>query len=386
MAGILDEQVLVIMNALNNRVRLVGGCVRDYLLHRPVQDIDMATPLAPKEVMDLLNQAGIQVVPTGLKHGTVTAVIQHRPFEITTLRQDLKTDGRHAVVGWTADYVLDAKRRDFTFNALYMDHLGKIYDPVGGLKDLKKRRVCFIGEPADRIREDYLRLLRYFRFWSLVDTHLPDPMVLKTVAALQDGLKQVSNERKTMEFLKILTTPRVGEALKMMRRTGILSQIVERAHLIQLERFLRVYPTADVIERLAVLTGGKTGILCLSNVQKKKLSLCCQSFCPGHSLKRDKSVWAERGKEVFDFYVYRAMARGHLSRQKATDYLKMSVPPFPVRAADLIPYGIKPGTGMGNALKKAQRIWQNLGFPSEKKLVIQKLLSYTLKNNKRRKA
>ena len=154
MAGILDEQVLVIMNALNNRVRLVGGCVRDYLLHRPVQDIDMATPLAPKEVMDLLNQAGIQVVPTGLKHGTVTAVIQHRPFEITTLRQDLKTDGRHAVVGWTADYVLDAKRRDFTFNALYMDHLGKIYDPVGGLKDLKKRRVCFIGEPADRFIDD----------------------------------------------------------------------------------------------------------------------------------------------------------------------------------------------------------------------------------------
>lgn len=385
MHQLLDEQVLRIMNVLNNRVRLVGGCVRDYLLNRAVKDIDMATPLPPQEVMRLLQSAGMRVVPTGLKHGTVTAVIDHRPFEITTLRRDLETDGRHATVGWTADYAADAARRDFTVNALYMDQNGHIEDYVGGLADLKKRRVRFIGDPAARIREDYLRILRYFRFWSLMDTHPADPVVKKVLCTLKDGLKNVSKERKTMEFLKILTTPRVVDALKLMRQTGVLTDIVGAAHLIQLQRFLKVHPSADAMERLAVLTKGATGILCLSNAQKEKVAGCCRRVVLGRSLKQDKIWCTILKKDIFHFHVYCAWAQGRLSEQTARDYLKMTLPPFPVRAADLIAHGVQPGVQMGRMLKKAEQIWWVLDFPAEKKLVIQELLSYTLKNNKRRK-
>lgn len=385
MNQLLDEQVLFVMRALENQARLVGGCVRDYLLDRVVQDIDIATPLPPQEVMRLLQKAGIRVVPTGLKHGTVTAVIGHRPFEITTLRRDLETDGRHATVGWTDDYKADAERRDFTINALYMDQDGHIEDYIGGLADLKKRCVRFIGDPAARVQEDYLRILRYFRFWSLVDTHTADVRILPVLITLKEGLKNVSKERKTIEFIKILQTPRVLDALKIMRKTGILSDIVGAVHLIRLKRFLSVYPSADAMERLAVLTGGKTGILCLSNAQKKKVKLCACRLMLGRDTKRDKGVCARLGKEIFDFHVYHAWAQGRISKQKAKAYLKMPMPIFPIRADDLMAYGIKPGVQMGRLLKKAGRIWQELDFPVEKKLVIQELLSYTLKNNKRRK-
>lgn len=385
MHQLLDEQVLFILGALGNRARLVGGCVRDYLLGREIKDIDIATPLEPQEVMTLLQKAGIRVVPTGLKHGTVTAVMEHRPFEITTLRRDLETDGRHAMVRWTDDYAADAARRDFTINALYMDQDGHIEDYVGGLADLKNRYVRFIGEPAHRIQEDYLRILRYFRFWSLVDTHAADVRILRLLTRLKEGLKKVSKERKTMEFIKILQTPRVLDALKMMRKTGVLSDIVGAAHLIRLKRFLSVYPSADAMERLAVLTGGQTGILCLSNAQKKKVKLCACRLRLGRDTKQDKAVCARLGKEIFDFHVYHAWAQGRISKQKAMAYLRMPAPVFPVRADDLMACGIKPGVQMGRLLKKANRIWQELDFPAEKKLVIQELLSYTLKNKQRRK-
>ncbi len=388
MNALLDERVKMIVNALDGQVRLVGGCVRDYLIGWPLHDIDLATPLKPEAVIQKLTDAGIRVVPTGLKHGTVTAVIHHKPFEITTLRHDLKTDGRHAVVEWTDDYAADANRRDFTINALYMDAGGKIFDYVDGRIDLKKRQVRFIGQPAQRIAEDYLRILRYFRFFGLIDVHRPDPSVLRVLREKKSGLAGVSKERITSEFFKILMVPRVLTVLKMMQQTGILSDIVGAAHVRSMRRFLSVCPDAGVLERLAVLTGGKTGVLCLSNEQKRVMKLYCLPVRIGLSLKKDKLFFAHHNRAVFDFHIYRAQMAGRLSKGQARFLLLMQQPVFPISASDLMEIGVSAGPVIGKLLKKAERIWQQSGFISDKNVVIRQLMCHNEYNqvlNKKRR-
>lgn len=209
--------------------RFVGGCVRDALIGRPVKDVDIATPELPERVMAVLRDAGIQAVPTGLKHGTVTALIDRQPFEITTLRRDVETDGRHAVVAFTDDWAADAARRDFTMNALYCDPDGTLHDPTGGLADLQAGRVRFVGDGGRRIEEDVLRLLRFFRFHAHYGAGPPDQQALEACRAMVDRLPQLSAERVRHEVLRLLEADRAAEVWAVMTTIGAVARVVPDA-------------------------------------------------------------------------------------------------------------------------------------------------------------
>ncbi|NKB45218.1 MAG: CCA tRNA nucleotidyltransferase [Alphaproteobacteria bacterium] len=233
--------VLAVFKALGapkTDVRFVGGCVRDAVLSRTIKDIDVATPDEPAVVIEKLDGAGLKAVPTGLAHGTVTAVAGGQPFEITSLRKDTACDGRHAAVEFTTDWVEDASRRDFTFNALSLRQDGELFDPFGGVEDAKAGRVRFVGDPRDRIQEDYLRILRYFRFIALYGTEAPDADILAACRTLRHGLAELSTERVRDEFIKLLNARDPDAALAAMADTGVLSEVFPEARSRELLRLL----------------------------------------------------------------------------------------------------------------------------------------------------
>jgi len=229
------KAVLDALGADGGTARIVGGAVRNALMGEPVSDIDIATAETPERVMALLGARGIKTVPTGIDHGTVTAVTPSRHFEITTLRADVKTDGRRADVAFTGDWLTDAQRRDFTINALYCDADGTIHDPLGGAADIAARRVRFIGDAHQRIREDYLRILRFFRFHAHYGKGEPDAAALHACADERDGLKQLSGERVRDELLKIASAEAGPAAYRQMAAVGILSLVLPEAT--RLDRF-----------------------------------------------------------------------------------------------------------------------------------------------------
>jgi len=218
--------VIAALSAEGAEVRFVGGCVRDALAGRPVKDVDLATADRPEQVMALLKAAGIKAVPTGLEHGTVTAVSGHRPFEITTLREDVETDGRRAKVAFTDDWQADAARRDLTFNAMSCSPDGRLFDPFGGRADLTAGRVRFVGNPRDRIQEDYLRLLRFFRFQAYYGKVPPDPETLAVARELAPGLSGLSGERIRSELLRLLAAPDSLAVFDLMVGEGLLVAIL----------------------------------------------------------------------------------------------------------------------------------------------------------------
>ncbi|MGF1609026.1 MAG: CCA tRNA nucleotidyltransferase, partial [Kiloniellales bacterium] len=226
------------LTAEGGEVRFVGGCVRDAVAGRPVKDIDIATADPPERVIALLEAAGLTAVPTGLAHGTVTAVSGGRPFEITTLRVDVETYGRHARVAFTDDWEADAARRDFTFNAMSCGLDGSLYDPFGGREDLTAGRVRFVGEAEARIREDYLRLLRFFRFQAHYGRAAPDPEGLAAARALAPRLESLSGERLRNELLRLLQAPEPVAVCRIMLASGV---------------FAAFLPEARALERLAAL-------------------------------------------------------------------------------------------------------------------------------------
>ena len=223
MDSLWNKSALQIYKALNGQVRLVGGCIRDYLLRRPVHDRDMTTPLPPDEVEKALTKAKIDFVSIGKKYGTITAKIDGEPYEITTLRKEEKHDGRHAEMTWTTSYKTDALRRDFTINALSADVRDKIFDYTTGRSDLAQGLVRFIGDPEKRIQEDYLRILRYFRFWSAVSSLDLDTNVLQACKRHKKGLEVLSTDRVRDELFRLICTPRAEEALVAMKKNGILT-------------------------------------------------------------------------------------------------------------------------------------------------------------------
>jgi poly(A) polymerase len=248
--------VVEALTAEGAEVRFVGGCVRDALAGRPVKDIDLATPDPPEKVMALLTAAGLKAVPTGLDHGTVTAVSGHRPFEVTTLRLDVETDGRRAKVAFTDDWQADAARRDLTFNALSCRPDGLLFDPFGGHADLAAGRVRFVGDPGERIREDYLRLLRFFRFQAHYGRVPPDPDTLAVARALAPHLAELSGERIRAELLRLLEAPDPVPVLDMMIGDGLLESVLPQVagtavlrSLLQLD----LPEAADRVLRLAAL-------------------------------------------------------------------------------------------------------------------------------------
>jgi poly(A) polymerase len=216
--------------------RFVGGCVRNALLRKPVADIDIATALTPDAVIKALTDARLKAIPTGVEHGTVTAVSEGRPYEITTLRRDVETDGRRAVVAFTTDWNEDAQRRDFRLNSLYAAADGALFDPTGeGLADLKAGRIVFVGDAATRIREDALRILRFFRFQAWYGKGDPDPVGLAACAELRGLIANLSAERVSAELLKLLAAEDPREAVRLMAQTGVLSAALPEA--VGLERF-----------------------------------------------------------------------------------------------------------------------------------------------------
>ena len=254
--ALLDDPDLAPVLAALPQARLVGGAVRDALAGLPVADIDIATPEPPETSMARLAEAGLRVVPTGLAHGTVTAVSNHRPFEITTLRRDVATDGRHAQVVWTDDWRADAARRDFTINALSLDRDGGLHDFFGGQADLAAGRVRFVGEAGQRIAEDYLRVLRFFRFYARYGHGAPDGAAVGAIAASVDGLAMLSAERVWSEIKRILAAPDPVPSLGLMEQLGVLAAVLpEGGDLARLAALVARGAPADPLLRMAASAG-----------------------------------------------------------------------------------------------------------------------------------
>jgi poly(A) polymerase len=257
-AWLTDAKTRAVLDALGPDARFVGGAVRNALLGREVSDIDIATPLVPDEVTKRLTAAGLGAVPTGIEHGTVTAISSGKPFEVTTLRRDVATDGRRAVVAFTTDWKEDAERRDFTMNALYATADGDVIDLVGGVADLNAGRVRFVGDATTRIREDYLRILRLFRFHAWYGKGEIEPGALRAAGAEKAGLTQLSGERVQKELLRLLEAENPAPVLRTMAAAGILSELLPGAlSIARLERLAAIdaeaFFTPDPLLRLAAL-------------------------------------------------------------------------------------------------------------------------------------
>ncbi len=271
--GDAAQKVCALLTDAGHQAWFVGGCVRDELIGEPVSDLDLATDATPQSVMDLAQAAEIHAIPTGIDHGTVTLVVDGIPFEITTFRRDVATDGRRATVAFSDNITDDARRRDFTMNALYVAPDGQIADPLGGLPDLYARHVRFIENADRRIKEDYLRILRFFRFYAWYGNvnDGPDREGLAACADNIEGLQSLSSERVTAELLKLLAAPDPAPALAAMASTGALAQVLPGADagslpvLVHLEQSLEI--PADPLRRLAVIGGTPQEALRLSKAQ-----------------------------------------------------------------------------------------------------------------------
>ena len=344
---------------------LVGGAVRDAVLGRPVGDLDLATDATPQQVIALAKAAGVRCVPTGLDHGTVTLVVDGKPHEITSFRRDVETDGRHARVAFTDDMAEDARRRDFTMNALYAAADGTVIDPLGGLTDARAGRVRFVEDPERRIREDYLRILRFFRFFAWFGGEAGiDPDGLAAAARYQDGLDGIARERIGQEMRKLLAAPDPAQAIAAMRQSGILSRILPGSDdsalgpLVHHEAAHQIAP--DPIRRLAALGGADApDRLRLSNAEAARLDVLRQAV---GSAEAPGALGYRHGFDTArDILLLRAAL---LESPLSADALELAATgaeaTFPIRAADLMP--ALTGPALGAALKALQARWVASGF------------------------
>jgi poly(A) polymerase len=365
-----------VLAALGGEGRFVGGCVRDALLGRAVGDIDIATPLTPDEVTRRLNAAGIKVVPTGLTHGTVTAVASGRPFEITTLRHDVETDGRHARVAFTDDWAEDAKRRDFTMNALFLEPDGAVFDPVGGLGDLHAHRVRFVGDPMTRIREDVLRILRFYRFHAHYGAGEPDPAARAACRVLVHLVPNLSRERIAAELLKLLAAPDPVPALRLMKEDGVLAVILPEApQLDQLAALVPLESAPDPIRRLAALIGGSAEQVAerlrLSTGDRERLvlleTLPARIDLTGDEPAQHRALYRLGVDRYRDLVLLRAAESGAADRARALLALadRWPVPKFPLRGADVTKAGVPAGPVVGRLLSEIEAWWEEGDFRAD---------------------
>lgn len=356
-------------------MRLVGGCVRDLLVDRPIADIDLATPEPPEQVMERLRAYGAHVVATGLQHGTVTAVLDGAPYEITTLRRDMETDGRHAVVRWTQDWRADAQRRDFTINAMSVDQAGVLYDYFGGQADLAAGHVRFVGAPALRIKEDALRILRFFRFYGRYGHGAPDPQAVQAITcgvALLDGL---SVERIWMELRRILAGPNVAAILRLMDSTGVLARILPEGH--TLDRCLRLLDDgapANALLRLAGLTTNPAAVarrLKLSRAETGALAALSRAApLPDVSMSEValRRLVAEEPADVLAGRIWLHQAAQPRTAEEKAAFAKLrhrvcglTVPAFPVAGRDVLAMGGQAGPEVGRIVGLVRQWWLDGG-------------------------
>lgn len=379
-------RVLAALDDPGEETRLVGGAVRDALLGRPVADIDLATTLLPDEVVRRAREAGLKPVPTGIAHGTVTVVAEGEPFEVTTLREDIETDGRHAVVRFGRDFSHDAARRDFTVNALSVTPDGRVHDTVGGLPDLAASRVRFIGEARQRIREDYLRVLRFFRFHARFGIGAPDAEGLAAAVEARDGLALLSRERVRGELLKLLAAPGAPAVAAVMQGTGLLPRLIGGVgDLGRLARLSAAEAEPDPVRRLAALavrSGGDAErlreSLRLSKAEHARLLAFAGAEAALHGARDPLTPTDVRrlvavhgaGAVADAALVTRGEPRPVLTPEAAALPARFAaggeaVPVFPVTGAALVAAGAPPGRGLGAGLAAARRAWLAEGCPTD---------------------
>ena len=372
-------RVLRALSAGGVEARFVGGSVRDALLGRPIGDIDIATPAPPERVIDLLEKTGIKVVPTGLAHGTVTAIVPPRNFEITTLRRDVETYGRRARVAFDADWAADAGRRDFTINAIFLAPDGTIDDPVDGLSDLRARRVHFVGDPATRIAEDVLRLLRYYRFEARFGTGIGDEQARAACRAAAHLLPTLSGERVAQELVKLLETPDPVAVLQMMQEDGVLAvALPESRGLDRLRRLIEIEPKADPLLRLAALievdAEGAAAVavrLRFSNAWRARLRGLSQPWPldPMGDSRLQRRALHRLGVERYRDVALLMAADGKVSQSRLTEFLDLArawtSPVVPLAGRDVTELGIPPGERVGRLLGAVRDWWEAGDFKAD---------------------
>lgn len=394
---LVTARTRAIMRALTRDggdARFVGGAVRNAILGEEVADIDIATPLLPQDVMQRLQQAGFGAVPTGLDHGTITAIVRGRPFEVTTLRRDVSTDGRRATVAFTTDWAEDAARRDFTMNALYANADGEIFDYVGGLADLRARRVRFVGDPSTRIREDYLRILRLFRFHAWYGKGDLDADAFAAASQEKAGLRLLSGERVQKELLRLLEAKTPVPALQAMQRASILAEILPGD--LQLERTVRLVEieTAnarkpDSLLRLAALLPDDvksarkvSGILKLSNADKERLIEAAEAdgrIAELLSPREVRKLLYRLGKQCFrDQLLLRwSQAGGNASDPRWGKLLRLAEswkkPDLPIDGQDVMAKGIDEGPKIGTTLRALEQEWVEADFVPDRRALLKRL-------------
>lgn len=386
---LVREETRAVLHAIERggfAARVVGGAVRNALLGEPVKDIDIATAAVPAEVVRLAGAAGLKAVPTGIEYGTVTVIARHTPFEVTTLRKDIETFGRHARVTFTTDWGEDARRRDFTMNALYCAADGTLHDPLGGWADLARRRVRFIGDPHDRIREDYLRILRFFRFTAEYAEGKPEPAGLKASIELKGGLDQLSGERIRGELLRLLAAPRAVATVEAMAAAQILEHVIGApgdvgllARVASIERALG--RDTDPLLRLGALALTRPGSalalrdrLQLSNREFERLARLAipdRAFDPAVPEQEARAFLYRHGAETFADAALLAWARsadapGDQARRVRTALPARWQPPaLPVRGADVVALGVPAGPAVGRVLAAVEDWWIGEDFPND---------------------
>jgi poly(A) polymerase len=379
-------KLMAVLDRDGEEARVVGGAVRNILIGEPTGDIDVATTALPDEVVRRAQAAGFKAVPTGIEHGTVTIVVDHRPFEVTTLREDVETFGRHAVVRFGRDWRADAARRDFTINALSLSRDGVVHDYVGGLGDIAVRRVRFIGQASARIAEDYLRVLRFFRFHASYGVGLPDPEGLQACIDARDKLERLSRERVRMELIKLLIAVQAVPTLAVMAESGLLGPVLGGVpylagigNMAKIEAACAFAP--DPVRRLgalAVMIAEDAERLWqrlrLTNAEHDRLASMANGWwrvTPADE-PAARMLLYRLGPQRFTDRVLLAWARSEANAADAQWHVmatlpqRWTAPAFPIKAAHLMARGIAKGRGLGAALAQAEQAWIARGFPSDK--------------------
>jgi poly(A) polymerase len=381
------SRLLEVLDCDGEEARAVGGAVRNELLGLPVADVDVATTAVPDEVVKRVTAAGFKPVPTGIEHGTVTVVIDKQPFEVTTLRKDIETDGRHAKVAFGRDWKVDAERRDFTINALSATRDGTVYDYAGGFDDLAARRVRFIGDPGKRIAEDYLRILRFFRFHAAYGTS--DHPYAEGIAACiagRSGLDQLSRERVRMELMKLVVAAHAVPTLISMSDSGLLLRVLGGvAYLGAFENLAKVEAAAglaaDPARRLGALAVAVPEDaerlwqkLRLTNNEHMRLASMAEGWrqiAPAAGEHAARALLYRLKGERYTDRVLLAWARSQGSandeswRALAAVPEHWTTPVFPLKAADFIARGVEKGPALGAVLRAAEEAWIAAEFPSD---------------------
>lgn len=380
------KTLLALLNDDGEAARVVGGAVRNTLMGFPVTDIDVATTAVPKWVMARARAAGLRAVPTGIDHGTVTVIADGVPYEVTTLREDLETDGRHATVRFGQSWQHDAERRDFTINALYVTAEGEVIDLVGGLADIAARRVRFIGDAATRIAEDRLRVLRFFRFQATYGADPPDPVSLAAAVAGRDGLSRLSAERVGAEVVKLVRAPGANSVLRVMATTGVADVVFGQS--VDVETFAALpdgvgRSVDDVPIRLASLLSSPAEALALaerlrlSNAQRDRMVGLHEAMidligpleaADARHLRRQ--LFRIGPRPFWDAIPVVAAKLRQPERAAWARHAVVMPDPLPVTSADLIARDVKPGPAFGRALARATQAWIASDFTASKDALV----------------